>query len=192
MNLKELVQKSRSYRRFDSSVAVSGNTLRDLIELARYVPNGSNRQSLKFWLSNTPEMNEVIFPCLKWAGALKNWDGPAKGERPAACVIVLGDTTIQPEFGFDPGVAAQTIKLGATEKGLGGCIIGSFRKKTLQKGLDIPEHLKILLVLALGKPAETVVTEPLGEDGDIRYYRDAEDVHRVPKRELTDLIVHDV
>lgn len=192
MNLKELVQKSRSYRRFDSSVAVSGNTLRDLIELARYVPNGSNRQSLKFWLSNTPEMNEVIFPCLKWAGALKNWDGPAKGERPAAYVIVLGDTTIQPEFGFDPGVAAQTIKLGATEKGLGGCIIGSFRRKTLQKGLDIPEHLKILLVLALGKPAETVVTEPLGEDGDIRYYRDAEDVHRVPKRELTDLIVHDV
>ena len=47
----------------------------------------------------------------------------------------------------------------------------------------------ILLVLALGKPAETVVLDELGEDGDIAYWRDENDVHHVPKRSLDDLII---
>ena len=44
-------------------------------------------------------------------------------------------------------------------------------------------------MLALGKPAEKVVIEDLGADGDIRYYRDGEDVHHVPKRTLAELII---
>jgi len=55
--------------------------------------------------------------------------------------------------------------------------------------LELPPYLEIVLVLALGKPAETVVIEPVGSDGDIKYYRDAQGVHHVPKRALEDLIV---
>jgi nitroreductase len=160
--------------------------------LAEYAPTGSNQQPLKFWLSNTPEMNAVIFPNLAWAGALKDWKGPAEGERPAAYILILGNTEIRQNFGVDHGIAAQTIMLGAAEQGLGGCMIASVRRESLRKALDIPERYEILLVLALGRPAETVVTEPVGEDGNITYYRDAEDVHHVPKRGLDELILHDV
>ena len=49
----------------------------------------------------------------------------------------------------------------------------------------------ILLILALGKPKETVVLEEVGPDGNIRYYRDAEGVHHVPKRSLDELILRE-
>jgi nitroreductase len=192
MKLIELVQKSRSYRRFDQSYVIDGETLRDLIQLAQYSPTGNNLQPLRFWLSNTPKMNAQIFPHLGWAGALKDWDGPKVGERPSAYIIILGDTSIKKNFGVDPGIAAQSIMLGAAEKDLGGCMIGSARKERLQQALDIPKQYEILLVLALGKPAEKVLTEPVGGDGGITYYRDEKDVHHVPKRPLSELIVHDV
>lgn len=192
MDLHTLVRLSRSYRRFDETHWVDGKILRELIALAQYAPTGNNIQPLKFWLSNTPEMNAKIFPYLGWAASLKDWHGPEEGERPSAYIIILGDTEIQSVFGVDHGIAAQTLLLGAAEKGLGGCIIGSARRKGLQGELKIPDRYQVLLVLALGKPAEKVVTEPFIPGGDIHYYRDSDDVHHVPKRDLDELILHDV
>jgi nitroreductase len=79
--------------------------------------------------------------------------------------------------------------LGATEKGLGGCIIASIEKEGLRKALEIPPRYEILLVLALGKPKETVVIETVGDSGDTKYWRDSKDVHHVPKRPLDDIII---
>jgi nitroreductase len=191
VDMNTLVRKSRSYRRFDQDHQIAGETLRELVQLAQYSPTGNNLQPLKFWLSNRPEMNRVVFPHLGWAGSLKDWDGPAEGERPSAYIIILGDKQIKANFGVDHGIAAQSIMLGATERGLGGCMLGAVQRKGLRQALAIPELYEILLVLALGKPTETVVTEPLGEEGQVKYYRDSEGVHHVPKRSLVDLIVHD-
>ncbi|UCC65331.1 MAG: nitroreductase family protein [Anaerolineae bacterium] len=124
-----------------------------------------------------------------WAGYLQDWSGPAEGERPAAYVIALGDTELRREFDRDLGIAAQTIMLAATERGLGGCMIGSIDREQLRGVLDVPERYRILLVLALGKPAEKVLLEPVGPDGNIRYYRDEDDVHHVPKRSLEEVIL---
>lgn len=184
-----LVHKNRSYRRFVQSTAVSRETLAELVDLARHAPSGANRQPLKFWLSAAPETNARIFACLHWAGYLKDWPGPAEGERPAAYIILLGDTEIAKDCGVDHGIAAQTIMLGAVERGLGGCILASVERDDLRAALGIPERYTILLVLALGAPAETVVIEPVGADGNIRYWRDAAGVHYVPKRALDELIV---
>lgn len=189
MDLITLVRKSRSYRRFDESHRIEIETLRDLVRLAQYSPTGNNMQPLKFWLSHTPETNDAIFPHLGWAASLKNWRGPEEGERPSAYIIILGDTDIQVNFGVDFGIAAQSIMLGAVEKGLGGCMIASARRTRIQEVLGIPDRYRILLVLALGKPVETVVTEPVGEDGSVKYYRDADQVHHVPKRSLNELII---
>ena len=189
MNLKELVAKTRSYRRFYQDVPVELDTLKELVDLARLSASGRNLQPLKYALVNTPEKCAEVFPQLAWAGYLKDWPGPIEGERPAAYIVVLGDTQLTPNFGVDPGIAAQSILLGATEKGLGGCIIGSVQREPLAKVLGIPPRFEIVYAIALGKPKETVVIEPLPASGDIRYWRDAEGVHHVPKRPLDELIV---
>lgn len=181
--------KNRSYRRFYQEESISMDVLRDLVDLARFSPSAANRQPLKYILANEPEQNAKIFSCLGWAGYLKDWPGPKEGERPSAYIVILGDTRITNDFYCDHGIAAQSIMLGAVEKGLGGCIIASVNREKLREVLQIPEDYRILLVLALGKTRETVVLEELGADGDIRYWRDPEGAHHVPKRSLSELII---
>jgi len=189
MKIKEIILNNRSYRRFHQKDPVDMETLRELVDLARLSASAANLQPLKFILSCTPEKNAGIFPNLRWAGYLKEWEGPAEGERPAAYIVILGDKKITKSFGCDQGIAAQSILLGATEKGLGGCMIASIQVEGLRKALSIPGHFEILLVIALGRPAEKVKIETTGTDGDIRYWRDKEDVHHVPKRSLDEIII---
>jgi nitroreductase len=189
MKLTDLVIRNRSYRRFYQGVEVDSETLRELVNLARLSASAGNVQPLKYILSCDSVKNALIFPHLGWAGYLKDWRGPSEEERPSAYVVILGDRELKQSFGCDHGIAAQSILLGATEKGLGGCIIGSVRKQRLREALDIPSHLEILLVIALGKPKETVEIEAVGPDGDIKYWRDGEGKHHVPKRSLDDIIV---
>jgi nitroreductase len=187
--LKELVTNNRSYRRFYENEAIETETLRELVELARLSATGANRQPLKFLLSNDAETNAKIFPSLAWAGYLSDWPGPDEGERPSAYIVILGDTEITKSYGVDHGIAAQSMLLGAVEKGLGGCMIASMRKGDLQTALALPDRYDVLLVIALGKPKEQVVIDPVGENGSIKYWRDAEGIHHVPKRSLEDLLL---
>lgn len=157
--------------------------------MARLSASAANRQPLKYILSWSPQRNELIFPCLAWAGYLKQWPGPAEGERPAAYIIVLGDTRISQSFGCDHGIAAQSILLSAVEQGLGGCMLSAVNRPQLAQALHIPPHFEILLVLALGKPKETVVVEALPPGGAVEYWRDDHQVHHVPKRDLAELLI---
>ena len=187
--IRDLVVRNRSYRRYHEEVAIDCETLRGWVDLARLSASGANLQPLKYVLACEPEANAKIFPLLAWAGYLKDWPGPGEGERPSAYVVILGDTEIRPSFGVDPGIAAQSILLGATEAGFGGCIIASIQKEPLREALHIPDRYEILLVLALGKPKEEVQIDPVGPDGDIKYWRDEQDVHHVPKRGLDEVII---
>ena len=189
MTVRDLIQKNRSYRRFHQDVGIDLNMLKEFVDLSRLSASGGNIQPLKYILSCEPEKNALIFRNLAWAAYLKNWKGPADGERPSAYIIVLGDRRLKESFGYDPGIAVQSMLLGAVEKGFGGCIIGSIGKDSLRKDLNIQDQYEILLVIALGKPKESVVIEPLGRDGDIKYWRDDKAVHHVPKRSLEELIV---
>jgi len=94
---------------------------------------------------------------------------------------------VSKSFGCDHGIAAQSILLGAAEKGLGGCMIGTVQREELRNALDIPARYEILLVLALGKPREKVVIEAADNTGDIKYWRDSQGTHHVPKRPLDEL-----
>jgi nitroreductase len=187
--IRDLIVNNRSYRRFYQKVTIGLDTLRELVDLARLSASARNRQPLKYVLSCEPVKNALIFPYLGWAGYLKDWPGPSEGERPSAYIIVLGDTDISQSFGCDHGIASQSILLGATEKGLGGCIIASVQTDKLRKALGILPRYEILLVLALGKPRETVVIENVAPTGDIKYWRDSEGIHHVPKRLLIDIII---
>ncbi len=187
--IAELVKENRSCRRFYEDHAVEPKTLKELVSLARISASAANLQPLKYVLSCDRQKNAEIFSCLAWAGYLKDWPGPGEGERPSAYIVVLGDTGISESAGCDHGIAAQTIMLAAREKGLAGCMLGSIDRKTLRSNLNIPSQLKILLVLAIGKPKEQIVLETIGSSDSIKYWRDNDGVHHVPKRKLEDIIV---
>ena len=187
--LKDLVFKTRSYRRFYQDTTVEIETLKELVDLARHSASGANRQPLKYALSCETKTNALIFETLGWAAYLKDWSGPVDGERPAAYIVILLDTDISKEPFVDHGIASQNIMLGANEKGLGGCIIATINRDKLRKSLEIEDRYEILLVLAIGKPKETVKIEYIDSGGDIKYWRDDEAVHHVPKRLLEDIVV---
>ena len=187
--IADLVHANRSCRRFYENHPVDGKVLEELVDLARLSASGANLQPLKYILACQPRINAEVFSCLGWAGYLKDWPGPDPGERPAAYIVILGDTTIRKDFGVDHGIAGQSMLLGAREKGLAGCMLATIDRKSLRKILNIEAHLKILLVLAIGKPKEEIVIETVGPDGSIRYWRDSQGVHHVPKRPLQEIIV---
>ena len=188
--IKELVLKNRSYRRFFEEHKISENEIVELIDLARCSASARNAQPLKYIISSTETYNNQIFETLSWAGYLTDWKGPEKGERPTAYIIVLKDTTISHNIFCDDGIAAQSILLGATEKGLGGCMIASVNRKAIKQLFNISEELEIQMVIALGKPKETVVLTEMKNNNDFKYWRDENNVHYVPKRTLNDLIIN--
>ena len=186
--LKDLILKNRSYRRFDQSEIVPMRLLRAMVDAARLSASARNMQPLRYMLFNDSESCGKIFPTLAWAGYMKEWPGPADGERPSAYIIQLGDLELTNDWWCDDGIAAQSMLLTAVEQDFGGCIIGSVQREKLRDILNIPDRYKIIQVIALGKPAEEVVIDEIA-DGDIKYWRDKEDVHHVPKRGLDELII---
>lgn len=186
MDLAELIKKNRTYRRFDGSFKIDKAELLSLLEIARLTPSAANLQPLRFVLSTETEKNSRIFATLKWAAYL-DWSGPSEMERPSAYIVMLTDTTISKNPLYDAGIVSQTLLLQAVEKGWGGCIFLSVNREELKKELNLTENLEIVSVIALGKPVEEVIVEELTDS--VKYWRDEKNVHHVPKRKLTDLII---
>ena len=182
--LRDLVVKNRSYRRFHQDVPLEQETLRELVDLARFCGSAANRQALKYLLSSDPRKNALIFPHIR----IDN--DPVEGERPSAYIIILEDKQIGSVLQFiDCGITAQTILLGAVERGFGGVMVGNVLRDDMRKALDIPSHLEIVLVVALGKPKEEMIFEEIGEDGFMDQWWDDKRARHLYKRSLDDIIV---
>ncbi len=189
--IKELVLKNRSYRSFDRSVKIEKETLLELIDTARITPSAMNLQPLSY-VPLTEIYADRILPYTNWAKALKNMPLPPQGMEPSAFILLCIDKNRTPNPApvmRDVGIVAQTMLLAATEMGLGGCMIGSFDGESIRKELSLDNNIDVLLCVALGKPAETIVLEEIDKDSSINYYRDDMNVHHVPKRRLEDIII---
>lgn len=184
----DLIVSNRSYRRFYEEHSISRERLIELVDYGRLSPSGANKQPLKYIISGEKEKNATIFAHLLWAGYLKDWAGPEEGERPSGYIIILQDKNIGPS-GVDHGIAAQSIMLGARSMELGGCIIQNVRRDELRAALHIADQYEILIVLALGKPKEVVIIDEIEDGEDIKYWRDDNQEHHVPKRKLQDIIL---
>lgn len=187
MVLKDLLEKNRSFRRFYQDVKIPRKELEEIVGLVRWCPSGRNAQPLRYAIIDTEEECARIFPFLAWAGYLTDWVGPEEGERPAAYLVQLLDTRVVESCLCDDGIQVQTIMLGVAEKGYGGCIIKAFKNEMLREVLALPEYMKILYVLALGKPKEQVMIEEM-QGEDYKYWRDADGIHHVPKRKEKELM----
>lgn len=188
---RDLVRGARSVRRFQESRPIPAEVLRKLVACARLVPSAANLQPLRYILCNDSLRRDSIFACLKWAGYLEDWSGPARGERPAAYLVILSDREITRDAWCDCGIAAQTITLYARTLGLGSCILGAIDREGLRRALDIAARFDVLLVIALGFAAETVVVTEVDAEQGVRYWRDADGIHHVPKRRVDELIVQE-
>lgn len=188
-HIQHLARTTRSIRRFRRNYPVTENLMMTWIDNARVTASGKNLQPLRYRIITDNETSAALFDTLAWAGYLTDWDGPEENERPTGYIVMACDTTLcsSEAAHFDAGIAAQTIMLGATEEGFGGCMISSFRKQQLKEILDMPEALDPVLVLALGRPAEVVSLVDM-ENGDYHYYRDEKHVHYVPKRTLEEVL----
>ncbi len=188
-DLKDLILKNRSYRRYNEHISINNEQLYEFIDIARLTPSARNQQSLRYLLVNNPSQNAMVFPEINWAGYLSNWDGPVEGERQSAYIIILGIKEGSSILDVDLGISAQSILLASVELGFGGCMIHSFNRKNISQKFNIPDELHPMLIIAIGKPLEKVVIEEMDVSGDIKYWRDENQVHYVPKRSLDDLIV---
>ena len=189
MDFKVLAEAACTCRRFHEDQPLAMTDLEWLVDCARLAPSAKNAQELRFVLVGNGEACQKLFALTRWAGALKDWGGPHPGERPTAFVAILMPQSGKDLACFDVGIAAQTIQLAATSRGWGCCMIQSFDHQAAPALLNVPEDMKIALVLGLGAAKETRVVANLPESGATTYWRDAEGVHHVPKRSLEDLIL---
>ena len=189
-SIPALLRKNRSYRRFGGE-PLCAETLRDLIACCTLTPSGGNLQRLRFHAVCGKEACAAVYPALGWAGYLPDWDGPVEAERPRGYIVLLcrpnEDNAL---LAIDTGICAQSILLAAVERGLGGCMLKNVKADVLLPAIGLSaDDWRVALVIALGEPIEQVEIVPVGEDGSIRYYRDEQGVHYVPKRTVEEIMV---
>ena len=189
MEFLQVVSEARTCRRFVQDAGISRDDLYWLMECASRTPCGRNAQVLRYVLVSSPEKCAELFPHTRWAGALKDWGGPAEGERPAAYFAILSPDKSTAVMHMDIGIAAQTIQLAAHTRGIGCCMHASFERPACMDLLRVPEGMNIGLILALGMAREERRLAPMPANGDFTYWRDAQSVHHVPKRTVPELVL---
>lgn len=191
--IRDLAMRSRSYRGYDESRKVTREELISMVECARLAPSSVNMQPLRYYLACDEETVNKIQPLTGWARALPQLNLPHPGKHPTAFIVICQDlerNQALDRFQKDVGIVAQTILLAATEMGLGGIMIGNYNPDKVREALELPETLRPMLIVAIGKPDEEIVLTEIGPDGSLNYYRDENDVHYVPKRRLEDLLIN--
>lgn len=189
---KELVKKSRSYRGYDASRKITKEELLDLVDCARFAPSSVNRQPFQYLLAYEQSDLEKIQPLTGWARGLPQMKLPHPGKCPTAFIVICQNTEWDPDLTHnlrDVGIVAQTMLLAAAEKDLGGIMIGNFSPQKISDALDLPENIVPMLIVAFGKPDEKIVLVEAEAGGSLKYYRDEQDTHYVPKRRLSDIIL---
>ncbi len=181
----EKIRSRRTIRKYLQK-AVPEEVLLKCVDAARVSPSGANLQPLSYIIVNDQKLLRNVFSTLSWAGYLPDYQ-PSEEEMPRAYIIILLDEEISRTPNHDAGIAAMSISMVAYDEGLGSCILGAVDREKLREILEVPEGLAVVLVVALGYPAENPVVEPV-KDGDIKYWLDENGVLHVPKRDLKDVI----
>lgn len=193
MDLIDIIHARRTVRAFKQD-PIPAQTLTELVDAARVSPAAANLQPLQYVVVTEPELREQLFDCLKWAAYLAPVGTPGPGQRPTAYVVVTSRADCEPPVGhqYDAGAAIQTILLLAVARGLGGCWIKSVNYPRVKSLLGLPEGVEVDSVVALGVPAEEPQRVDLapGQEGKevIRYWRDDQGRHFVPKRALSQVL----
>ena len=180
MSVYDLILQRRTCRRFQPR-PVPHELLDKLLDAGRLAPVAANLQPLEFVAVDDPAVCAQLFPHTAWAGYLEN-GAPPEGERPTAYLVLLRNERLRsPGADQDLGFAAMAITLTALDEGVASCAIGALKRPPLAELLGVPDDRIVELVIALGYPLEVAVAEEMAGD-NVKYWRDAQGVHHVPKR----------
>ena len=186
MHVHEAIQKRRSIRKF-AQKSVNHEYLVTLVDQARMAASAANQQPLKYAVLDDHKLLEKIFPCVKWAGYLPEWN-PTPTEAPPAYIAVFGDTALKNSFEVDAGAAITTMMLSAVEMGLATCWLGAIDRAALAGLLGFDSSLHLLYLLAVGYPDQKGKPCPM-ESNDCKYFFDERGTLCVPKRGLSSILI---
>jgi nitroreductase len=147
--LLELMYSRRSIRDYTDE-PVRDDDVEAMLRAAMAAPSAQDLRPWHFVVVRERDMLDELAEIHKYAYML---------EKAPLAIVVCGDQeTSKKHWVEDTCAATQNLLLAATAVGLGGVWISLYPKKKYQKQarelLDIPEHVGVLCVLALGHPAE--------------------------------------
>jgi nitroreductase len=192
MNVYEAATQRRAIRRFRDR-PTPYEALERCVEAARLAPSGRNHQVCEYLIVDSAEGLAAVFDNI--GGSVKlppEKGGPRPEQRAKAYIIVLinkaleGDETRRRITLLDLGMAAENIMLVGLEQGIGACPVLMFQEADIKHALNIPAEYDIGLVIVMGYPDESPVTEVAGTS--LTIYVDDKGVRHVPKRKLEDIL----
>lgn len=169
--LLNLMKKRRSIRSFSSKAQeINEETLRKLLDAARWTPTPGNAQSCRFVVVRNKQQ---ITNLLDFS--------PGLFSQPTVIVAILSDTNILRQRDIPDSVipvlaaqeaamAAQNLMLLAEAEGLGSCVIGSFSKTAVRELINCPRGIIPILLLAIGYPSSTPPTPPRRLLSEVAFY----------------------
>ncbi len=188
MDVYEAAIKRRTIRRFKQK-PIPFEILKKIVDAGRLAPSSANLQPVEYIVVDSTGLVEEVFKTLRWAGYISPAGDPPPGKKPVAYIIVL--TNKEKNTGNcerDAAAAIENMILVAFEEGIGSCWIGSIDFDKLNSILELPGHVRIDSVIALGYSDESPEIEEMQDS--VKYWKDDTGGLHVPKRKLEDGLFH--
>ena len=149
MDPLELLKGRRSIRKYKSKPVEEEKILKCL-EAARWAPSASNKQPWEFIIVKDEKIRHKLAEIHPYAKFV--------AESPIV-FVPLTNPDIHPKYHMsDTGLTIQNFMLQAHALDLGTCwagVIGASFEPELKKLLNVPNHLNIMAIVALGYPDQS-------------------------------------
>ncbi|MGC9333266.1 MAG: nitroreductase family protein [Anaerolineae bacterium] len=154
MDFWQVIETRRSVRGFDPTVEVTPDEVEQLLHAAIAAPSAGNRQPWHYYIVRNPKVRQGL------AGAAYGQSFVA--EAPVTIVVCVDAEQSAARYGQrgrelyclqDTAAAAEHILLAAVALGFGGCWVGAFDEGRAARVLDLPDHLRPVAILPIGRPA---------------------------------------
>lgn len=156
MGLLTEIERRYSVRSF-SPESVASEKLKAVLEAGRLAPSAKNRQAWRFIVVDDPALKRRL-------------QDAAYGQEhigDAGALIALCTTNVdyrmpngQLSYAIDISVAASFMMLQAVHEGLGTCIVTMYDEPEVAEILSVPHGMRVVLMLAVGTPADHVQDPP--------------------------------
>jgi len=177
----DLVNKRQSVRKYLDK-PVEREKVERCLEAARLAPSANNSQPWSFIVIDDPRLKDAV--------ARKTFDrvisfNQFSLQAPVLILLLserpsffsrIGSAVKDKQFSLiDIGITAGHLCLQAAEEGLGTCMLGWFNEKGVKKLLNIPQQIRVELIITMGYPmSDEIQPKERKEINQIRSYNSYE------------------